>query len=153
MIFDDDQALPLSSLDPAKVVGLELMHPIRRTTGKAEVGVAQGRLVIRAEAASDTSVWFSGFNPFATYQLEIADCGDGSRVGLEFVHTGGEVLRVEAVGGRQSLRGVRWGLKRGDEMLVQGEAEDFKPRTLEKPVTLIVQMAAVGFNVYLRQHG
>jgi hypothetical protein len=154
MIFDDAQALPLSSLDPAKVAGLELMHPVRRTTGTAKVSAPQGRLMILGEGATDTSVWFSGFNPFATYQLEIADCGEGSSVGLEFVHTGGEVLRVETVCGRQSIRGVRWSLTRKDEVLVQGEAEDFKPRSLsERPVTLIVQMAAVGFNVYLKQHG
>ncbi|MEK7953037.1 hypothetical protein [Luteolibacter soli] len=152
MIFDDDQALPLLSLDPAKVAGLELMHPIRRTTGKAEVSVPQGRLMVRGEGATDTSVWFSGFNPFATYQLEIADCGEGSSIGLEFIHPDGEVLRVETVCGKQSIKGVRWNLKRKDQTLVEGEAEEFRPRSLDKPVTLIVQMAAVGFNVYLKQH-
>ncbi len=152
MIFDEDQALPLSSLDPTKVAGLELMHPVRRTAGKAEVSIPQGRLMILGEGATDTSLWFSGFNPFATYQLEIADCGEGSSVGLEFVHAGGEVLRIEAVCGKEIIRGVRWSLTRKGEMLVQGEAEHFRPRSLEKPVTLIVQMAAVGFNVCLKQH-
>ena len=153
MIFDDDQALPLSSLDPTKIAGLELMHPVRRTTGKAEVSIKQGRLTIRDESAADTSVWFSGFNPFATYQVEIADSGDRSSVGLEFVHSGGETLRIETLGGKQSIRGVRWSLKCKDQVLMQGEAEDFKARSLDTPVTLIVQMAAVGFNVYLKQKG
>jgi hypothetical protein len=154
MIFDDSQALPLSSLDPTKVAGLELMHPVRRSTGKAEITVPRGQLMIRGEAATDTSVWFSGFNPFATYQLEIADCGDGSSVGLEFVHPGGEVLRVETLCGNQTIRGVRWNLQRKEEVLVKGEAEGFKPRPLlDKPATLVVQMVAVGFNVYLKQHG
>jgi hypothetical protein len=153
MIFDDDQALPLSSLDPAKIAGLELMHPIRRTTGKAGVSVKKGQLMILGEGASDTSLWFSGFNPFATYQVEITDCGEGSTVGLEFVHPDGAAMRVDAICGKQSIQGVRWSLQRNDQVLVQGEAEDFKPRSLlEKPATLIVQMAAVGFNVYLKQH-
>ena len=153
MIFDDNQALPLSSLDPTKIAGLELMHPVRRTTGKAEVGVSQGQLTIHGDSATDTSVWFSGFNPFATYQLDIAGSSDGSSVGLEFVRDGGEVLRVETICGKESIRGVRWSLKREDQALMQGEAEDFKARSLDSPVTLIVQMAAVGFNVYLKQQG
>ncbi|MCW1884218.1 hypothetical protein OKA04_05710 [Luteolibacter flavescens] len=154
MIFDDDQALRLSSLEPAKDTGLELMHPVRRTTGQAELSVPQGRLVVRGEDATDASVWFSGFNPFATYQVEIAGSSDGTSAGLEFIHPGGEVLRVDAVCGQESIRGVRWSLQRKDEVLMKGEAEDFRQRPLaEHPVTLIVQMAAVGFNVYLKQRG
>jgi hypothetical protein len=62
MIFDDDQVLPLSTLEPAKIAGLELMHPVRRTAGKAELSLPQDRLMIRGGGASDTSVWFSGFD-------------------------------------------------------------------------------------------
>lgn len=151
MIFDDDQALPLSSLEPAKVVGLELMHPVRRTTGAAEPRVERGRLAIHGTGATDTSLWFSGFNPFATYKLEIADAAGGT-AGFEFVHAAGEVLRVEAVCGNHEIRGVRWNLTRDGEALLHGEARDFHPRPLDKPATLIVQMAAVGFNVFLRQN-
>lgn len=153
MIFDDDQALPLSSLEPSKVAGLELMHPVRHTAGNARLTIPQGRLVVTGEGTADTSVWFSGFNPFATYQVEISGCGEGSSVGLEFVHKAGETLRVEAICSKQGIRGVRWNLKRKDAILMEGEAKAFRPRSIEEPVTLIVQMAAVGFNVYLRQNG
>ncbi|MCP5548080.1 MAG: hypothetical protein H7A50_11985 [Akkermansiaceae bacterium] len=152
MIFDDDQALPLSSLHPSKIVGLELMHPVRRTSGNAAVSVSGGRLEIRAGGESDTSVWFSGFNPFATYKLEIAGAGEGNEVGLEFVHAGGEVLRVEALCGARRIDGVRWSLERKGDVLMKGEAADLRRRELDSPVTLIVQMTAVGFNVCLRQN-
>lgn len=152
MIFNDDQALPLGALEPAKIVGLELMHPVRRTSGSAEVSVARGRLIVQAQEESDTSVWFSGFNPFATYKIRIAGAGDGSSVGVEFMHPGGELLRVEALCGNQTVRGVRWSLRRQDEVLIQRESEGFRPRKLDSPATLIVQMAAVGFNVCLEQH-
>lgn len=151
MIFDADQALPLSSLEPTRIAGLELMHPVRRTTGAAEVSVPRGSLLVRGEGNTDTSIWLSGFNPFATYQVEIADSGEGSAIGLEFVRKGGEVLRVEADCGAKSIRGVRWNLRREDKILLEGKAEDFQPRPIGRPVTLMVQMAAVGFNVYLVQ--
>ncbi|RYD23575.1 MAG: hypothetical protein EOP88_03645 [Verrucomicrobiaceae bacterium] len=154
MIFDEDQALPLSSLEPSKIAGLELMHPVRHTAGKAELTLSEGRLTVAGEGNTDTSVWFSGFNPFATYQVEIADCAEGSAVGLEFVHKAGETFRVEAVCSKQGIRGVRWSVLRKGELLTEGEAKAFRPRSVEKtPVTLIVQMAAVGFNIYLRQDG
>lgn len=150
MVFDREQALPLSALDPAKVVDLELMHPVKRAAGEAEIKVAEGKLMIRGSGATDTSLWFSGFNPFATYELELSAWDRGSG-GLEFVHEGGERLRVDLVFGREVIQGLHWSLQKEGEALVSGEAMDFSPIPAGQPAALVVQMCAVGFNVYLRQ--
>lgn len=151
MVFDREQALPLAALDPATVVDLELMHPVKRGAGAAELKLIDGKLVIRGEGATDTSLWFSGFNPFATYELEL-DSWNGGSAGLEFVHEGGERLRVELVFSKEVIQGLRWSLEKEGKVLVSGEAADFQPFTSKQPVSLVVQMCAVGFNVYLRHH-
>ncbi|WP_193212834.1 hypothetical protein [Luteolibacter marinus] len=151
MIFDEDQALPLAVLDPAKVVGLDVMHPVKSSGGGSAM-CRDGRLWMKGPAASDVSVWLSGFNPFATYRVELASCSGGS-AGLEFVHDDGSTLRVELVCGADRVDGLRWSLRKGDATLIEGAAKDFRSRSLEEPVTLIVQMAAVGFNAYLKQGG
>jgi hypothetical protein len=149
MIFDREQALPLSSLDPSTVVDLELMHPLKRVAGEAALKLVGGKLMIDAQGASDTSLWFSGFNPFATYELELDAWNRGS-AGLEFVHEAGERLRVDLVFDKEAIQGLRWSLEKEGKLLVSGEAPDFRRIPAERSVTLVVQMCAVGFNVYLR---
>ncbi|WP_035601396.1 hypothetical protein [Haloferula sp. BvORR071] len=152
MVFDREQALPLAALDPASIVDLPVMHPIKRRAGNAEFTLKDGKLMIRGAGVSDTSLWFSGFNPFATYELELS-AWDGGSAGLEFVHEAGERLRVELVFGKGTITGLRWGMDKEGKQLFSGEAAKFSPIPADHPVSLVVQMCAVGFNVYLRDRG
>jgi hypothetical protein len=149
MVFDRDQAISLATLDPASIVDLGLMHPLKRHSGSAELKLVSGKLLITATAPAETSVWFSGFNPFATYELELTSADNGE-VGLEFIHGAGEAIRIDLLCANKSVQGVRWSLTKGDQTILKEEAPDFRPRPFEQPISLIVQMSAVGFNVFLR---
>src|SRR5690554_310097 len=84
-IFDDTHTLPLSALNPKEIVGMSAMYPItHHEKTKAEVDIHQGRLQIRSDAETGTSIWFGGFNPFATYTLDLNACKGQGSIGFEF---------------------------------------------------------------------
>jgi hypothetical protein len=85
LIFDEDQSIPLAMLDPGKIIGLPVMHPIRHYSDEhAEIFISDDRLVIQSEWETRTGIWFGGFNPFATYIIELASCTGEGEIGFEF---------------------------------------------------------------------
>ncbi|NQV34622.1 MAG: hypothetical protein HQ515_18155 [Phycisphaeraceae bacterium] len=85
LIFDADQAIPLASLIPAEIIGLDTMHPVHvYTAHKPDVSIKQDVLVINSQNEAEASLWFGGFNPFATYSLDLASCQGAGAVGFEF---------------------------------------------------------------------
>ena len=85
MIFDEDQSIPLASLNPGKIVGFSTMHPISYyTVEHPEISVIQKQLVIQSEKETQAGVWFGGFNPFATYTIDLASCTGKGEIGFEF---------------------------------------------------------------------
>jgi len=85
LIFDTDQAIPLASLTPSKVIGFDTMHPIHvYSAAKPDVSIQQDLLVIKSGNETEASLWFGGFNPFATYSLDLASCQGAGAVGFEF---------------------------------------------------------------------
>lgn len=152
MIFDESQSIPLAGLDPAKVVGLEVMHPVtHRGAAKAEVRCVNGGLQFDSSAAADTTLWFGGFNPFATYSVEPGFIKGRAKVGLEFRHDDGTRLNVDASFLDQECEAIGWTLARDGKPLMEGKGK--LPANPKGHFRLIVQMAGVGFNVYVEQQG
>jgi len=74
LIFDEDQSIPLASLEPGKIIGLPVMYPISHYSDEqAEVFIS-----------NETGIWFGGFNPFATYSIDLASCAGEGDIGFEF---------------------------------------------------------------------
>jgi len=85
MIFDEDQSIPLASLNPGKIVGLSVMHPIRYYSDEhPEISIDQEQLVIQSEKETNAGIWVGGFNPFATYTIDLASCSGKGEIGFEF---------------------------------------------------------------------
>lgn len=152
LIFDEDQAIPLAGLDPAKVIGLEMMHPItHRGTAKANVRCEKGGLQFDSSAAAETTLWFGGFNPFATYSVETGFVKGTADVGLEFRHEGGEVLRITVGIRDEKCEAISWNLLKEGKVLLEGKVKPEAIGDLRGKFRLVVQMAGVGFNVYVQQ--
>lgn len=85
MIFDEDQSIPLAKLDPGKIIGLSSMHPVSNySENHSKVKINDARLHIQSEQETQTAIWFGGFNPFATYTIDLnSTTGDGE-IGFEF---------------------------------------------------------------------
>ncbi|SOE20892.1 hypothetical protein SAMN06298216_1369 [Spirosomataceae bacterium TFI 002] len=85
MIFDSDQSIPLAKLDPSKVVGFSAMYPTEHYMDqKSEVEIRDKMLVISSQSKTQTSIWFGGFNPVATYTIELKEISGKGYLGFEF---------------------------------------------------------------------
>jgi hypothetical protein len=72
MIFDRSQDIRLSGLWPAKVVGLDVMHPpVGEQVNGPRLTIEDGRLRISAKGQATATRWIGGFNPFAVYDVAI----------------------------------------------------------------------------------
>ena len=88
MIFDEDQSIPLAKLHPGKIIGLEAMHPITHyTQTQANVNIKENKLFIQSERETQTGIWFGGFNPFATYTIDLTSSSGEGEIGFEFSST------------------------------------------------------------------
>lgn len=84
-LFDKDLSIPLSALHPSEIIGMPVMYPAshRRTT-HASIQTTGNRLSLQSEKISTTAIWFGGFNPFATYTIDLDSCKGEGEIGFEF---------------------------------------------------------------------
>lgn len=83
--FDEYQKIPLASLKPAEIIGMSAMHPVTYySDNRADIEVENGNLLIQSEEESQASIWFGGFNPYATYTIDLISCEGGGELGFEF---------------------------------------------------------------------
>ena len=85
LIFDVDQSIPLARLEPENVIDHSVMYPVNHySTTTANVSVREGKLVIHSMEDTETAIWFAGFNPFATYSMNVASFSGAGNIGFEF---------------------------------------------------------------------
>jgi len=151
IIFDRSQEIRLAGLWPAKVVGLDVMHPpTGPQANEPQLAIEAGRLRISARKAAVATRWIGGFNPFASYDVAVDKFTGSGAIGLMFRDTDAEnritATLVAADGMYQSIRCVV--VKGGKEV----ERQDFVlPKALicKDPIRLRVQMLAVGANFFV----
>lgn len=152
VIFDEDQSIPLASLDPRNIIGMSSMHPIvHRNQQQATILLDSGHLQVASSNGSSTAIWLGGFNPFATYILDIESAVGKTEIGLEFRSKDTETgLRLKVIGEAGVLREIC------PELL--GKTDQPAPsietaRTLDRPLAgrLIVQLLGSGLVIYHQQ--
>ncbi|MEQ9442360.1 MAG: hypothetical protein RIG62_25195 [Cyclobacteriaceae bacterium] len=85
LIFDAQQRIPLAALNPREVIGMSAMYPITHyLDAQAEVRIVNNQLSVQSGAETQTGIWFGGFNPFATYTIDLASCTGEGEIGFEF---------------------------------------------------------------------
>lgn len=155
MIFDKSQDIPLAALQPAKIIGLDLMHPfIGEKTGRAQFSIVDGKLKIHAEISSMSTRWVGGFNPFATYDLAVSNYNGSGTTGVMFRDSKqNNKITVSLVLADGKCKAIRWVvIKDGAEV----ERKEFPlPKKVppEFPIRLRVQMLAVGANLFIEHSG
>lgn len=153
MIFDRSQNIPLSGLRPAKVVGLDVMHPPVGPQGNSQqLELVDGRLRISAQAPGTATRWIGGFNPFAVHDVAVQEFSGSGQVGLVFRDTDAEnAITVTLTAENGEYRTVRCVMvKEGREV----ERRDFPlPEEVvgDAPIRLRVQMLAVGLSLFVER--
>lgn len=154
MIFDADQNISLSSLRPAKVIDLDLMHPEMLPSSAIKWDFKDGDLFgVTSAGAGESMRWIGGFNPFATYDLVIANAqGDGA-TGMTFLHSvNGDSLSASLQFKAGKPESITWNVVAGGK-IVSEETWPVPAGTEMKNLTLRAQMSAVGVNLLLESSG
>lgn len=154
-IFDPAHRIPLATLRPSDLVGMSAMHPISHSGAqKSTIEIKDERLVISATGETLTSIWFGGFNPFATYNLDLASLNGKGAVGFEFSDPSrGDRFRILVEFEQDKISDIT------QEILIAGAliskksiATNLHPR-LSPPNRIILQMLGSGLTLFLQQGG
>jgi hypothetical protein len=154
MVFDATQNIPLSSLRPAQVVNLDLMHPELQPDSGITWEIKDGGLSGSPKEAGGASLrWAGGFNPFATYDLVIRSAqGDGS-AGMKFLDASNGTTLTASLDFKDGKPAtIAWQVTTGGKQVI---AKDWPvpAGTSAKDLTLRAQMSAVGVNLLLESSG
>ncbi len=155
LIFDEDQSIPLATLEPGKIIGLPVMYPIRHySEEQSEVFISDDKLAIKSERETQTGIWFGGFNPFATYTIDLASCSGEGDIGFEFSDAEKKEQFFITVGfNNAKLTGINLRVINNSEVMVDKSiAINLKEgRTIKGKI--ILQMLGSGLVLYTQDKG
>jgi len=108
LVFDENQTIPLAGILPDKIIGFPVMHPIaHHLKDSAVVSVMANHLVVQSQSKTETDIWLGGFNPVATYSIDLATCIGKGALGFSFSGKGKkEKLIIKAHFNNQKLNDV-----------------------------------------------
>ncbi|MEM9671961.1 MAG: hypothetical protein AAF992_05160 [Bacteroidota bacterium] len=155
MIFDEEQSILLAKLEPKAVVGLSTMYPIRHyLSEKAEVSVSNEQLVIQSEQKTRTGIWLGGFNPFATYSIDLASCSGEGEIGFEFSDTNQQEQFIITVLVKDTLlTGVQLKVTKNDEVIAEESVAVNLTGQESIKGKIILQMLGSGLVLYSHNQG
>ena len=155
MIFDEDQSILLARLEPGKIIGLSVMYPARHYSDEhSDIIIRDNILVIQSKQETQTGIWFGGFNPFATYSIDLDSCSGNGEIGFEFSDANKQEQFFIEIGFNSSiLTGVKLRVINSSEIVVDksiavnlDEEENMKGK-------IILQMLGSGLTLYLQGQG
>ncbi len=152
MVFDRSQQIMLASLQPSKIVGLDLMHPeVGERAGDILYSVEGSRLSISTEDQGGISDrWIGGFNPFATFELSLQQFKGTGKIGIRFADpNGADYLSATVVAKNGNYQAIEWMVVKGGKEVAFKEYAWPQEIANSGAVQLRVQMQAVGVNIYL----
>ena len=155
LIFAEDQAISLSSMDPKNIVGIATMHPTRTySVQKPQVEIQEEDLVIRSPRPTESVLWLGGFNPFATYYLDLKEARGACQVGFEFSDPQGHERFIVSVQIRddQLLDARLRILIEGQSVFDQSILVEL-PKESQLPGKIILQMLGSGLNLLWQKSG
>jgi len=153
IIFDKSQRIPLSVFNPGKVVGLEVMHPkVGEQKNNPEVRIEKGRLQITSQKPATVTRWVGSFNVFATYDLEINKFSGTDEIGMLFKDTNEEnYISAHLICTSNRYQSINCKVVKKGEVVDNFDFELTEQMDNNSPLTLRVQMLAVGANIYIEQ--
>lgn len=154
-VFDSEQSIPLAKLDPATAIGLSAMHPTRQyLKEESSISLVDGKLVVESEKETRAGIWFGGFNPFATYTIDLETCSGRGMYGFEFSNPERtERLTVAVEFNDRALVDVRQTVVRESLVVSEGSIAVGLEESARIGERIIVQMLGSGLTVYMQNGG
>jgi hypothetical protein len=155
MIFDQDQSILLAKLEPENIVGLPVMHPIAHYSDEhANCSVSENKLVIQSEQEIQTGIWFGGFNPFATYSIDLASTSGEGELGFEFsdAHRDERFL-ITLQFNDKLLKDVKLKMIKNSSVIVDESIAVNLDRSEQLENQIYLQMLGSGLALYMQDEG
>ncbi|MEM6692415.1 MAG: hypothetical protein AAF664_23490 [Planctomycetota bacterium] len=154
MVFDRSEEIPLASLNPQKIVNLDLMHPLMDQSGSMTSAIRQERLELSAEENASSVRWIGGFNPFATYEIHLDRFLGNGDIGIVFRDTDESNEIFACINVRNGIyESIEWKIIK-DGTQVDRQLYDWPTKIpTEGECRLRVQMLAVGVNLFIESEG
>ena len=155
MIFDEQQSIPLAGMDPTQIIGFSAMHPINHDLDtQADITLDAGKLNIQSTQETQTGIWFGGFNPFATYTLEVHACSGKGEIGVQFSDPQQQQQFRVKIGFTDSvLTGVHLSIMENATPIFEESIAVNLSGKERMQGKIILQMLGSGLNVYLQAQG
>lgn len=156
MVFDGQQELPLWSLRPAEIVGLEVMHPaVTLDDSEPAVYSIQGdRLKIQADQSSHSAMWVGGMNPFAGHVLQIEHLEGRGMIGFDLASPDGANRHSILLAFHDTKPvSVLWKVTRDGQSVHSETLHTFDDQAPSAPFEFRLQMLGSGLTAFLRKEG
>ncbi|UGU15448.1 hypothetical protein LS482_17410 [Sinomicrobium kalidii] len=155
MVFNEDQSLKLATLEPENMVGISVMHPTKHYLNtRSNVSLNNNKLVIKSGKKTETGIWFGGFNPFATYEIDLSSVrGEGS-LGFKFSDAADKEQFFIKIGFRDStLTGVNLRIVNKKGVIADKSIAVNVEKTAKVKGRIILQMLGSGCTLFLQDKG
>ncbi|WP_040414739.1 hypothetical protein [Cyclobacterium qasimii] len=155
LVFDEDQTIPLAGIWPEKITGLSVMHPITHNfPDSSKVSIKSDQLTVQSQAKTETNIWFGGFNPVATYSIDLASCFGKGAIGFSFSGTNTkEQLTIKVKFNEQKIEDARLHFTDKDGMSTEESIAVNLSENTSLNGTLYLQMLGSGLVLYLKDQG
>ncbi len=155
LIFDEHQKIPLAGLNPKEVVGMPAMYPMAfYSDAHADVDIQHNQLVIQSERNTQTAIWFGGFNPFATYTIDIASCEGEGEIGFEFSNRAkAEQFFITIDYKNNEVADVNQKLVKASKVVMNESIITSKDIQLASGGKVILQMLGSGLTLFCQNNG
>ncbi|MCB0634621.1 MAG: hypothetical protein R2824_27430 [Saprospiraceae bacterium] len=154
-VFDEQQLIPLATLEPKAVIGMSAMYPATHYLDEqAAIEIVDNQLSVHSETETQTAIWFGGFNPFATYFIELMSCQGSGEIGFEFADNERSEQYFITIGYKEGqLTDVKQKLTRGNEVILNESIATISDALPLENGKLILQMLGSGLTLYLQHNG
>lgn len=155
MIFDEKQSIHLAGIEPANIIGFSAMHPISHyTDDHSKIFVSENKLLIQSTKESQTAIWFGGFNPFATYSIDLTSCFGEGEIGFEFSDANKkEQFFIKIEFNDSMLTEVKLRVIKNAEIIVDKSIAVNLDAENNMKSKIILQMLGSGLTLYLQDQG
>ncbi len=154
-IFDESQNIPLAGLYPSEIIGMSAMYPSTFYSDvHADIRLENKQLQFSSDEESKLAVWFGGFNPFATYIIDLASCEGKGEIGFEFSDPEKtEQFFVTLQYNEKQILDVRQKYIQDSKELVSESILTNNNGLNNIEGKIILQMLGSGFNLFMQNNG
>lgn len=155
MVLDEAQSIHLAGIEPGNIIGMSAMHPVRHyTDAHPDISVKNQALAVESNQESTSSIWFGGFNPYATYSIDLLSSLGMGEIGFEFSQEAAKDRFILTVGfNDMSLLDVKLRVIRESKVVVEEPVSINLSGEEQLRGKIILQMLGSGLVLYLQDEG